>query len=64
MEKPWYLSKLVWLGVIVTLQGFVPLVIDLFNKVAVTPSDFVLAFSGALVVIVRVWFTDVNVAKG
>jgi hypothetical protein len=64
MEKPWYLSKIVWLGVIVTLQGIVPLVVELLNKSAVSPADIALAFSGVLVVIVRVWFTDVNVEKG
>jgi hypothetical protein len=61
--KKWYESKQVWLGIIITAQGFVPLVIDLLEKQSVLPSDVAVAVSGALAVILRVWFTEGRVEK-
>jgi len=62
MTKKWYKSKLVWLGVIVTLQGVIPLVVDLLSKGAVSPADIGVALSGFLTVILRVWFTDAPIS--
>ncbi len=59
--KKWYQSKLVWLSVILTLSGAVPLVVDLLNKATVTPADIVLLFGGLLGVILRIWFTDTEI---
>jgi len=58
MEKKWYQSKLVWLGVIITLQGLIPLVTELLAKGTVSPADVGVFASGVLAVILRVWFTD------
>jgi len=62
--KMWYQSKLVWLGVIITLQGFVPVAVDLVNKASVSVADVMIAFSGLLAVILRVWFTDPQPIEG
>jgi hypothetical protein len=56
--KKWYESKLVWLGVIITLQGFIPVAVEMVNKQSVTVADVFIAFSGLLAVVLRVWFTD------
>lgn len=56
--KPVLASKLVWLGILMTLSGVIPVIVELLNKVAVTPADIVLAVGGVLAVVLRVWFTD------
>lgn len=61
MEKKWYKSKLVWLGVIITLQGMIPLLIELVNKQVITVADMLTLFSGALVIVLRVWFTEAEI---
>jgi hypothetical protein len=53
---PWYKSKIVWLGVITTVAGILPLVSSLLSQTAIAPADFVALFSGVLTVILRVWF--------
>jgi hypothetical protein len=63
MQKPFYQSKIVWLGVFVTLQGVMPIVIDLLGRATVDPADLAVAFSGVLTVILRVWFTDAPISK-
>ena len=57
-SKKWYVSKLTWLGVIITFQGAVPIVVDLINKASVSPADILVALSGIGAVIIRIWFTD------
>jgi hypothetical protein len=57
-SKPWYQSKLVWLGVVMTLAGAVPVALALVAKSPITPADIVAAVGGVLTVILRVWFTD------
>ena len=59
--KLWYQSKSLWLGVILTLAGIVPLVAELLNGEAVTPQGIVLLFGGVLAVVLRVWFTDTQI---
>jgi hypothetical protein len=56
--KKWYLSKLILLGIIITFQGCVPIVVDLINKASVSPADVLVALSGVGTVIIRIWFTD------
>jgi hypothetical protein len=56
--KPWYQSKIIWLGVLMTLLGVVPLVNSLLQKGVPAPTDFVELAGGILTVILRVWFTD------
>jgi hypothetical protein len=60
--KSWYASKAVWLGIILTLSGIVPAIVELLNKTAITPADVVLAFGGVLGVILRIWFTNTTIA--
>jgi hypothetical protein len=55
---PWYKSKLVWLGVIMTVLGVLPLVTSLLNQTVVQAQDFVGLFGGILTVILRIWFTS------
>ena len=57
-QKPWYKSKTLWAGVITSLIGVLSLIAELVSKATVTPQDVVLMFSGALVIALRVFFTD------
>jgi uncharacterized membrane-anchored protein len=56
--KKWYQSKLVWLGIIMTLSGLLPFVSELVKTQPVTPEAVVAFVGGILTVILRVWFTD------
>ncbi len=58
MTKKWYLSKILWLGLIITFQGCVPIVVDLLNKGEISIADVLVALSGIGTVIARIWFTD------
>jgi hypothetical protein len=53
---------MVWLGIILTLSGIIPLVADILRKSVIDPADVVLLFGGVLAVVLRVWFTDVPIA--
>lgn len=57
-ERSWYTSKIVWLGVITTLLGVLPLIDELVKQSPITPSSIIALITGVLIVIVRVWFTD------
>jgi len=59
--KPWYQSKLVWLGVLECAIGILGLVAAYLQNGSFTPADFVLLVSGALTVVLRVFFTDTAV---
>lgn len=59
--KPWYKSYLVWLGILITIQGALPVIMELANKQAITTSDILVAVSGIVVVIRRVWFTTASI---
>lgn len=61
--KPWYTSKLVWLGIISTLIGALQLVASLLAQSTITPSDITLLIVGILGVVMRVWFTDTKIVK-
>jgi Na+-translocating ferredoxin:NAD+ oxidoreductase RnfG subunit len=54
---PWYKSKVVWAGVVQTLIGILGILAELLAKATITPDAVVLAVSGALVVIFRIWFS-------
>jgi len=56
--KAWFASKVVWLGIITTLLGVIPIVTELASQTAITPAAVGTALTGILIVIVRVWFTD------
>jgi VIT1/CCC1 family predicted Fe2+/Mn2+ transporter len=57
--KPWYKSKTVWVGILTTVTGLIPLVLELIAKqpadataISVAVGAFVL---GAIQVVRRVW---------
>lgn len=56
--KHWYQSKLVWLGVIQSLIGILGLVATFLDAGDFTPASIVVLVSGALTIILRIWFTD------
>lgn len=60
--KAWYKSKVVWLGVITTLLGAVPVLVDLANAYNIPVAAVGTAVIGVLTVVVRVWFTDTVIA--
>lgn len=62
--KPFYLSKLVWLGLIQTVIGILTLVMD-YMKTG-QPWDapgIILIVIGILTIILRVWFTETPIEK-
>lgn len=59
---PWYASKIVWVGVIMTLLGVLPLVTSLLNQTVIQAQDLVGLLGGILTVILRIWFTDSVIA--
>lgn len=61
--KPWYKSKIVWLGIITTLLGVVPVVTQLANAYGVNAAEVGTAIIGILTVIIRVWFTDAAISR-
>lgn len=60
--KSWFTSKTVWLGILQTLIGALALVADFITKGAFEPQDFVLLFSGVLMVVIRIWFTNTTLS--
>ena len=58
VDKKWYASKLVWLGVIETVIGIHGLVATFLGAGSYTPESIVVLVMGALTVALRVWFTD------
>lgn len=61
--KKFYESKLFWLGVIQTLIGVLNLVADFLSKGDFTSPEVVLLFSGALTIVLRIWFTTQEIQK-
>ena len=61
ITKPWYQSKLVWLGIIQTLIGIAGLLADFFGAGNFTAQAITLLVMGALTVVMRVWFTDTEI---
>jgi len=61
--KTWYTSKLFWVGVLITLQGIIPLVQDMLNKGPITADSVLVLLSGLTVVVLRVWFTDTPIQR-
>jgi hypothetical protein len=59
--KKWYTSKLVWAGVLITIQGVIPILIELSNKQVISWADVLVTISGISVVIGRIWFTDTKI---
>jgi hypothetical protein len=53
--KPWYESKMVWVGVATVLLGVIPLVQEMIAKGPIDVNSVLTVISGAIVVILRVW---------
>jgi hypothetical protein len=64
--KKWYESKLVWLGIITTVLGCLPLigvyVQAIAPEVALIVDATIALIAGILTVILRVWFTDTSIS--
>lgn len=56
--KPWYQSKLVWSGVVLTLIGALQLVAQYLDAGVYSASGIVMLVVGVLNVILRIWFTN------
>lgn len=56
--KPWYASKLTWLGIITSAIGILQVVGEWISANSFQPEDFTILVVGILTVILRVWFTD------
>ncbi len=60
--KPFYISKLVWLGIVQTLIGALTVVSEyLKSGKPIDPLGIILIVTGILTVILRIWFTDVPI---
>lgn len=59
--KKWYESKLVWLGILQSIIGILGLVATFLEVGDFTPAAIVVLFSGALTIVLRVWFTDTSI---
>ncbi len=59
--KKWYQSKLLWLGLLLTVAGAVPLVVALLQK-GFNAESFVTFIGGLAVTIIRIWFTDTKLS--
>ncbi len=60
--KKWYQSKLVWLGLILTLSGALPFASELVKAAPISPEAVISFVGGLLTVILRVWFCDTQIA--
>ena len=56
--KKWYESKMIWVGVLVTIQGAIPLVVDFLNQGVFSTPAFLVMTSGIITVLLRVWTND------
>ncbi len=60
--KPFYLSKLVWLGIIQTVLGALAVVSEFLQSgKPIDPLGIILIVSGILTAVLRIWFTDTPV---
>jgi hypothetical protein len=60
---PWYKSKVVLAGLIQTAIGILGILAELLAKATITPDAVVLAVSGCLVAIFRIWFSPNTVSQ-
>lgn len=56
--KPWYQSKILWLGVVQFLLGALGSLYEFLQRADYSPAAVVVLMSGILTVVLRVWFTD------
>ena len=58
MNKKWYESKMVYLGIVQFLIGALGLLAEFLKAGDYSPFAVTMLASGILVVVMRVWFTD------
>ncbi len=64
-NKAWYLSKLVWLGVIQTVLGALTVVYDFLQSgKQLDAAGVILIVTGVLEIVIRIWFTNTNLGGG
>lgn len=63
-EKPWYKSKLVWLGIVQFGLGSLGVLWEFLERGDFSAPAVVVLFSGILTVVLRVWFTDTTIKLG
>ena len=56
--KPFWKSKIVWLGIIQTVIGALGVAQDYMAKGVIGPNEIILIATGILTVVLRVWFTS------
>lgn len=61
VTKAWYQSKIVWLGIVTTILGIVPILVELARSYNVDVVAVGTAIIGILTVIVRIWLTDTGI---
>ena len=62
MTKAWYLSKSLWLGVILTLLGVTTYFGDPLHTPQLTVASISEAIGGVAAIVLRVWFTNTAIA--
>jgi len=55
MKKPWYQSRTIWIGILTTLAGIIPLVVDLVNTETIDAGALAVIALGIIQVVRRVW---------
>jgi uncharacterized membrane protein HdeD (DUF308 family) len=55
MTKSWYQSKTIWIGILTTLAGVIPLVVELINKQSFDAGAIAAVVLGVIQIVRRVW---------
>ena len=55
MTKPWYQSRTIWVGILTTLAGVIPLVVELINKQSFDAGAIAAVVLGVIQIVRRVW---------
>lgn len=63
MEKKWYESKLLWIGVLTSAVGILEVLTVWLEAAQFQPQDFTMLIVGVLTVVMRVWFTDTKLVS-
>ena len=63
-SKPWYASKLVWIGVMQFVYASADLVAAFIEQADYSPTSIAALITGVLTIVFRIWFTDKEIDKG
>jgi uncharacterized membrane protein HdeD (DUF308 family) len=55
MTKSWYRSKTIWIGILTTLAGVIPLAVELINKQSFDAGAIAAVVLGVIQIVRRVW---------